>query len=315
MTIILFLMFAMFLPGFLTVGNLLTLLRNVSILGILSVGMAVVVISRGIDLSMVATLAMGTAVAAVLSQSNSFFPDGLAFWQGTLLGLGFVLIVTAATGAIIAYADIPSVFTTLAMGNVIYGLGRSVFLSGEANYLPDDAGWAVFLGRGQIYGIPVSILCFIAVLIVAELILRKTGFGLYLYAMGDNPVAARSAGVPVRPITVAIYMFAGLVAYFAGLLTAGAVNNINTRIFNSTLIYDVLMVVVVGGIGLSGGKGSMKNVLFGTLLIGTLLNGMIIMNVSYIQQNLIKGVILLAAILADTLLNPRDEQTSQQGDI
>ncbi len=314
-TVVMFGAFAVFLPGFLSVGNLLTLLRSVSVLGILSVGMGVVVISRGIDLSMVATLAMGTAVAVVLAQPNPWFPQGLPFWQGALLGLLFVLIVTSATGLIIAYADLPAVFATLAMGYVIYGLGRSLFLSGEANYLPDDAGWVVYLGRGLFHGIPVSILCFIAVLVITEIILRKTAFGLFVYAMGDNPVAARSAGVPVRPITVVIYVFAGLVAYFAGLLTAGAVNNINTRIFNSTLIYDVLMVVVVGGIGLSGGKGSMKNVVLGTLLIGTLLNGMIIMNVSYIQQNLIKGVILLAAILADTIFNPRDEQTSQQGDI
>ncbi len=150
---------------------------------------------------------------------------------------------------------------------------------------------------------------------MVHIVLRKTALGLFIYAMGDNPVAARSAGIPARPATVVIYVFAGLVAYFAGLLTAGAVNNINTRMFNSTLIYDVLLVVVVGGIGLSGGRGGMKNVLIGTLLIGTLLNGMIILNISYNEQSLIKGLILLLAILVDTILNPRDEQTSQQGDI
>jgi len=201
------------------------------------------------------------------------------------------------------------------MGGVIYGLGRILFLRQEANYLPDDAGWAVYLGRGQLFGVPVSVIAFAVVLVLVGLVLRKTALGLFIYAMGDNPVAARSAGIPVRPVTIVIYVFAGIVAYFAGILTAGAVNNINTRMYNSTLIYDVLLVVVVGGIGLSGGKGGMKNVLIGTLLIGTLLNGMIIMNIDYTQQSLIKGVILLLAILADTLLNPRDEQTSQQGDI
>lgn len=314
-TVVLFVGFSLFLDGFLTTGNLLTLLRSVSVLGILGVGMAVVVISRGIDLSLIATLVIGAGVAVALSRPDGLIEGGLPFWQGALLGLVFVIVATALTGAIIAYADLPAVFTTLAMGSVIYGIGRVLFLPAEANYLPDDATWVVTLGRGQLFGIPISVLCFGVVLLLVHFVLRKTALGLFLYAMGDNPVAARSSGIPARPVMVLIYIFAGLVAYFSGLLTAGAVNNINTRMFNSTLIYDVLLVVVVGGIGLSGGRGGMKNVLIGTLLIGTLLNGMIILNISYIQQSLIKGVILLLAILADTLLNPRDEQTSQQGDI
>ena len=88
-----------------------------------------------------------------------------------------------------------------------------------------------------------------------------------------------------------------------------------SEMFIRDRIYDVLLVVVVGGIGLSGGKGGMHNVILGTLLIGTLLNGMVIMDISFIVQNLIKGIILLLAIMTDTILNPRDEQTTQQGDI
>ena len=93
------------------------------------------------------------------------------------------------------------------------------------------------------------------------------------------------------------------------------VANVNTRLVNSTMVYDVILVVVLGGIGLSGGRGGVRNVLVGTLLIGILLNGMTIMDVPYIPQNLIKGLILLIAIIVDTLINPRDEQTAQQGDI
>ena len=159
------------------------------------------------------------------------------------------------------------------------------------------------------------IISFFVLLSTFAFILNKTAFGQFLYAIGDNTNAARTAGIPVRPIIIIIYIMAGIIAYVAGLLTAGAVTNINTKLFQSTLIYDVLLVVVVGGIGLSGGKGGMKNVLLGTVLIGTLLNGMVILNMSFIQQNLIKGLILLFAIMVDTLLNPRDEQTSQQGDI
>jgi ribose transport system permease protein len=96
---------------------------------------------------------------------------------------------------------------------------------------------------------------------------------------------------------------------------AASVSGMNTRIFNSTMIYDVLLVVVLGGIGLSGGRGGVRNVIVGTLFVGVMLNGMTIMNIGLTYQNLIKSIVLLTAILIDTLLNPRDEQTTQQGDI
>ena len=159
------------------------------------------------------------------------------------------------------------------------------------------------------------IICFLSLALVMHLVLTQTTFGKFVYSIGDSGLAARTAGVPVRPILVMIFILAGLVAYFAGLLTAGAISSINTRMVSGSLIYDVLLVVVVGGIGLSGGKGGMHNVILGTLLIGTLLNGMVIMDISFIVQNLIKGIILLIAIMTDTILNPRDEQTTQQGDI
>lgn len=96
---------------------------------------------------------------------------------------------------------------------------------------------------------------------------------------------------------------------------AASIDSMPTRIYNSTMIYDVILVVVLGGIGLSGGRGGVVNVVIGTALIGTLLNGMTIMDVSYSAQNLIKGLILLIAILIDSFLNPRNEETAQQGDI
>ena len=314
-TVIIFGSFSIFLKGFFDVENLLTLVRSVSVLGILSIAMAIVVISRGIDLSLVGVLVVSTALAVILTSPNSVFQNGLSFNWAVLIGVLFVIIASSITGALIAFGNLPAVFVSLAMGSVIYGLGLTFFIFTDANYLPVDAQWVVFLGSGRLLGIPMPIVSFCVLLSIFSFILNKTAFGQFLYAIGDNTNAARTAGIPVRPIIIVIYIMAGLIAYIAGLLTAGAVTNINTKLFQSTLIYDVLLVVVVGGIGLSGGKGGMKNVLLGTVLIGTLLNGMVILNMSFIQQNLIKGVILLFAIMVDTILNPRDEQTSQQGDI
>ena len=314
-TIFIFAGFSIFLDKFFSTGNLLTLMRSVSILGILSIAMAVVVISKGIDLSLIATLAIGTALASVLSSADVLPSIDLPFVYAVLLGFLFTAILCAITGILVAYWDMASVFVTLAMAGVIYGLGRTLFIGDELNYLPPDAGWLEYLGRGQLLSIPMPIICFLTLAFVMHLVLTKTTFGKFVYSIGDSGLAARTAGVPVRPILVMIFILAGLVAYFAGLLTAGAISSINTRMVSGSLIYDVLLVVVVGGIGLSGGKGGMHNVILGTLLIGTLLNGMVIMDISFIVQNLIKGIILLIAIMTDTILNPRDEQTTQQGDI
>tara|TARA_B100001287_G_scaffold41184_1_gene30294 strand:+ start:346 stop:1332 length:987 start_codon:yes stop_codon:yes gene_type:complete len=314
-TVVIFAGFSVFLDKFFSTGNLLTLMRSVSILGILSIAMAVVVISKGIDLSLIATLAVGTALASVLSSGDVLPSIDLPFIYAVLIGFIFTAILCALTGILVAYWDMASVFVTLAMAGVIYGLGRTLFIGDELNYLPEDAVWLEYMGRGQLFGVPMPIICFLSLAFLMHLVLTKTTFGKFVYSIGDSGLAARTAGVPVRPILVMIFIIAGLVAYFAGLLTAGAISSINTRMVSGSMIYDVLLVVVVGGIGLSGGKGGMHNVILGTLLIGTLLNGMVIMDISFIVQNLIKGIILLVAIMTDTILNPRDEQTTQQGDI
>ena len=111
------------------------------------------------------------------------------------------------------------------------------------------------------------------------------------------------------------YLIAALIAVFAGLVMASSSAVMDTRIYNLSLIYNVVLVVVLGGVGLSGGRGGVWNVIVGTLLVGTILNGMTILNFSYDAQNLVKGVILLMAIAIDSVLNPRNEETAQQGDI
>ena len=133
--------------------------------------------------------------------------------------------------------------------------------------------------------------------------------------MGDNPLAARTTGVPVRVLVVLQYVLTSLIALMGGLLMAMLVASMNTRIVSSTLVYDVILVVVLGGVGLSGGRGGIKSVLVRTLLIGVLLNGMTMMDLTYTAQNVIKALILLVALILDTIVNPRDEQTTQQGDI
>jgi ribose transport system permease protein len=181
--------------------------------------------------------------------------------------------------------------------------------------MPASASGIAGLGGGFAFGVPTPILFFVAVALLGFLFLRFTKPGRFVYAIGDNFAAARISGAPVRPIIVLQYALSASVAYVAGMITATAVASMNTAIATSSMIYDVILVVVLGGIGLSGGRGGIGNVIVGTLLIGILLNGMTIMDIQYTMQNVIRSLILLIAIVLDSVINPRDEQTAQQGDI
>ncbi len=307
--ITLFILFSLFLSGFFSASNLIGLVRNISILGILGVGMGIVIIGRGIDLSVVSILAISAAFFIELLNA------GMPLLYGFVIALGFVLLIGIVNGVLIAYGEIPPIFATLAMGLFVYGFGRSQLMAQDVAYIPDEFSALLDLGTLKPLGIPIEVYVFGAVCIIASLFLRRTKYGRYTYFMGDNFAAARNIGIAVRPMVVLQYVLSALFAAVAGAIVAGTLLSMNTRIVNSTLLYDVILIVVLGGIGLSGGKGGVRNVVFGALLIGILVNGMTIMDLEDTHQNLIKAFILLAVVIADTLLNQRNEQTEKQGDI
>jgi ribose transport system permease protein len=307
--VVLFAGFALFLPGFFSTDNMLTLLQNVAILGILGLGMAIVVIGRGIDISMVAALAVPPGLVLQMVQNGHSVSAAFAAALALVLAFGLV------NGWLIAYAEVPSLFTTLASGLFLAGLGQVAFFQLDVVQWHERLDAFAWFGRGTIGGVPMPVIMFALAAVAVAAFLRRTRLGAYVYATGDNPFGARTTGIPTRPVIVLQYVLAALIGAFAGMVMAASVNSMETRIFNSTLIYDVILVVVLGGIGLSGGRGGVLNVIIGTLLIGTLLNAMTIMDVSYSAQNLVKGVVLLVAILTDSFLNPRNEETAQQGDI
>lgn len=305
----LFIGFSLFVRNFLTADNILSLIQNVSILGILGIGMAQTIIGRGIDLSIVAIMAMSVAWCLDL------MTRGVATPLALLAGFVMAAIAGALNGFLIAYVEIPAIFATLAMATVVYGFGQYFLVPTDVTYLSASADWLKAIGGGNIAGVPSPVIVFAILCIIAFLFLRYTKPGRFIYAMGDNPIGARVTGIPTRPMMVAQYVLSAAIAFVAGLVTATAVNSMSTRVVNSTLVYDVILVAVIGGVGLSGGKGGVRNVVVGTLLIGILLNGMTILDMPYTAQNIVKGLILLVAIVVDSIVNPRDEQTAQQGDI
>ncbi len=307
--LILLIAFAIFLPGFSKAENLLALVRSVSVLGILGVAMALVVLGRGIDLSLVSVMAIS------LAWSFDLIAKGMSLAGGLAIGLACSILIGLINGFLIAFVEIPAVFATLAMGTLIYGFGRYFLIDLDVIYLRGEGTSIAWIGAGNFEGIPVPVIIFALVCALAALFLRYAKTGRFIRAIGDNLPASRITGLPVRPIVVLQYVLSAIIGFLAGLVTTTSVASMNTRIALSTFVYDIILVVVLGGIGLSGGRGGIRNVIVGTLLIGVLINGMTILDIQYTVQNVIKSVILLAAIVADTIINPRDEQTAQQGDI
>ncbi|MFC3227439.1 ABC transporter permease [Marinibaculum pumilum] len=301
-------LFSVALKGFLAIGNIENLLFNVSLLGILAVGMGVVVIGRGVDLSQIAI--MGTSAALVLSLLNGGTPLPWALLLSALLALA----MGAFNGIMVAFVEIPALFATLATGILFFGFGMVFLLDGAVQYLPAKQQGLAQLAQGTLLGVPYPALIFIGLMAAVQLWLNRTALGFLVYAQGDNAEAARLSGAPVRPLTVLTYMISGAIACLAGLIFATASAAIDMRVVQSTMIFDVILVVVLGGISLVGGRGSMWSVLAGALLIATLLDGMVILDVNSDVQDVIKGFVLVGAVLLDRALHRVDEETAKQGD-
>lgn len=305
--IVLFVALALMLPSFRTVGNLLLLMRSVAAIGVLGLAMSIVVIARGLDLSLVANMA--TSVAITLTLLNGHGPL-------ISVGAGFLLamLVGVVNGSVIAFIEIPALFATLAVGLLEYGFVRAVYIKSELVQLPSDADFIKTLGAGRVLGVPNSVVIFLLLAVILHFVLSRTVFGRFVYAHGDNPDAAALSGISVRTLLIIEYAACAAVGFVAGLLLVGSVSGINTSVATSSLIYDVILVVVLGGISLVGGRGGVASVLVGTALVGIMLNGMTLLNLSNTQQDIIRGLILLSALVLDNKLHPRDEETARQGD-
>src|SRR6185295_3207171 len=201
---VMFAAFALLLPGFATTQNIFTLLQNVAVLGILGLGMAIVVIGRGIDISLIAALAVPPGLVLQMVQDGHSLPISLAAAFALTAVFGLV------NGWLIAYAEVPSLFTTLASGLFLAGLGQAaLFKLDVVQWSPGLDGFE-HLGQGNLLGIPMPVVMFALACIVVAFLLRQTRLGAYIYAIGDNPNGARVTGIPTRPIIVLQYVLAAL---------------------------------------------------------------------------------------------------------
>ena len=213
---VLFIGFSILLPGFLTPDNMIALLQNVAVLGILSLGMAIVIIGRGIDLSMIATLAVPPGLILQMVQNGHSVPE--AFAAAVVLAVAFGLL----NGWLIAYAEVPSLFTTLASGLFLAGLGQAFFFRLDVVQWSEKLDPIAWVGRGTFLGVPMPIIMFALAAFAVAFFLRRTRLGTYIYAIGDNPFGARTTGIPTRPVIVLQYLLAALIGAVAGLVLAAS---------------------------------------------------------------------------------------------
>jgi ribose transport system permease protein len=310
-TAVLAVIFALAVPGFATLGNLSVAATNSAALVILACGMGVVVISRGLDLSQVAAMVAGATTFGILIGAGFSGLAALALAVLAMVGVGLL------NGWLIAYAEVPAMLATLATAMVITGAFRFGLLQGEFLLLLPATDPAVrLLSADLLPGLRVPVVLAIGVVLITWLALRYTTPGRVTYAMGDNFAAARLSGLPVRTTTLMIYVFAALTALVAGLISAAASGTVDFRTVTSgSLLFEVILVVVLGGIPLRGGRGGVRNILVGLALVAVLRNGMTLMNLTTQTQDMLKGVVLLLAIVTDNYLNPRDTETDTVGDL
>lgn len=302
---------AIFVDGMLTVSNFQTMVRLSSALGILAVGSAVVIMGKNVDLSVAAVVAISAQATVHLWARSGY---------GEIKAIAIVLAIAMAAGLLngflVAYVEIPSLFVTLGTWKLLEGLFKVTLLDAQVYRLPTDSNIVSALGRGEFLGIDAPILIAAVVFGGAWAFMRYTSYGRLIRAMGDGPAAARLTGVPVRPLTVATFVIAALLAALAGLILLGVNDGYSTVYGGSDqLLFNAITAAVIGGVSLTGGKGSIFGVLAGTAFISVFVNLMTLANVSLVTSTAIRGVVLLAALAFDAWLHPRDEETAKSDDL
>jgi len=272
---------------FLTVGNIVNVLRQSTINGIIAIGMTYVILTAGIDLSVGALLALCTVVTADLLQQG--WPVPLSVGAG--LGLGAALGLV--NGLIITKARVPPFVTTLGMMTVARGLALTYTQGRPITGLPDGFR---FLGTGSLGPVPMPIVIAALAFLVGYVLLTRTRVGESVLALGNNPVAARYAGIATDRYTVFVYAVAGTLSALAGMILVARLNSAQPTA-GLGYEFDAIAAVVVGGTSFAGGEGGLGGTLLGVLVIAVLNNGLNLLNVSSFYQPVVTGLVIALALL------------------
>lgn len=292
---------------FLTVENGMNVLRQISINLCLSIGMTLIILSGGIDLSVGSVLALSGAVAAGLLKNGIALPGLNVLVEFTVFGAILAGLVTGLAlgwfnGFVITQFKLPPFVATLGMLSIARGLTMLWTGGFPITGLDENFG---FMGTGHLLGVPMPVWISGALVAVFILVLKRTRFGRHVYAVGGSEKAARLSGLNVRRIKLLVYMIGGALAGVAGLLVTARLDSATP---NAGLTYelDAIAAVVIGGTSLNGGRGTLMGTVLGCLIIGVLNNGLILLDVSAFWQQVIKGFVILIAVAVDKMGSKND---------
>ena len=275
--------------SFLTTGNLFTVLRQVSISGVMSMGLLFVMVSGGIDLAIGAMVSLSGCVTAILMVEK-----GMNSLPAALIGMLLTTIIGFVMGGIIIKIKIWPMIGTIAEQTILFGLASMLTRGLPVSGIPD--GFKK-IAQAYIGIVPVPVVLFIIIVVITGIILNFTYAGRYFYLVGSNAEASRLSGVNTDWVQISAYAISGLLSGFAGIIMLGRIGTGMSNV-GVGLEMDCLTALVIGGISLSGGEGKISKAVIGILFMGVLLNGMII---SEYSQQVIKGLVFLTAVCSDNL--------------
>ncbi len=288
--VLLFIFFSIASPSFINTNNLINVVRQISMLGIASVGMTFALLVGGIDLSIGSQMSMVAVICSLLMTKYNTNP-----YLASLLCVFLTSVVGFFNGIIISKIKMPPLIVTLSTMIIIEGI--AFIISKGIPIFGFPQGFSV-LGQGYIGIIPIPVIIMIVILITGAVILNKTYIGRYFYSIGGNEEASRLSGIDVDKIKMLAYILSGLFAGISGVILLSRTNS-GQPTMGKGFEFDVLTAVVLGGVSVNGGVGKISNVISGILIIGVLNNGLVLMGVSTYVQSVIKGVILLIAVAFD----------------
>lgn len=285
------LLLAILHPAFLTLSNIRVILTQVSINALLAFGVTFVIITGGIDLSLGSVLAVAGIAAAVFAH-----PDSYPLIVPIAAGIGAGLFIGAFNGLVITKSKVPPFIVTLGTMTIARGLALILSNGRPVSNLSDSFN---FIGGGALAGIPFPIIILIVTFLICAILLSKTTWGRYMYAVGGNELAAKASGINVGKIKMMVYTICGGLAGLAGILLT---SRITTGQPNAGMGFelDAIAAAIIGGTSTSGGTGTMVGTLLGALLIGVISNGLDLMNVSSYYQLVVKGLIIVGAVVLDS---------------
>lgn len=282
---------------FLTPRNLLNIGRQASVVAIVALGQALVIIARGLDLSVGSVLGLSAITSALVAQATGSHSLAL------LAGLGTGALVGVINGGLYTRLNINPFIVTLGTLSVVRGVA---LLITDGMPIPFSGGVTEFLGSARVYSVPVSLILMIVLAIVFHVFASRTRIGRNIFAIGDSPIAARLAGIDVEGTRMLVFILCGLLAGLGGVILAGNMASANPNLGRGYEL-DVIAAVILGGTALSGGRGSILGVVLGALLMAILRNAFVFLGMSAHWQVVTQGLVIIVAVGIDGVRRGRED--------